>query len=90
MIELALGSPLRVKIIITLLKLGEVNATELANRLETNYAQLLSHIKILVKYGIVEERRIGRARLIKLSDAEYVVKLAKALAQLDEKIQIEA
>ncbi|MEM4964766.1 MAG: winged helix-turn-helix domain-containing protein, partial [Pyrobaculum sp.] len=60
MIELALGSPLRVKIIITLLKLGEVNATELANRLETNYAQLLSHIKILVKYGIVEERRIGR------------------------------
>lgn len=86
MIETALGSPLRVRIIIALLKLGEINATELAIRLETNYSQLLSHIKTLVEYGIVEERRIGRARLVKLSESEHVVKLAKALAELDEKM----
>ncbi|ABL87838.1 transcriptional regulator, ArsR family [Pyrobaculum islandicum DSM 4184] len=87
MIEKILGSPLRIRIILALWEMGEINATELAKRLETNYSQLISHIKLLASYGLVEERRIGRIRLVKLRNSELVKMLVNALKQADESIK---
>jgi DNA-binding transcriptional ArsR family regulator len=87
MIEEVLGAPLRIRIILALWKTGEINATELAKRLETNYSQLIAHLQLLSKYGIVEERRIGRARLVKLRNTKLVEMLAEALGQVDEKLK---
>jgi DNA-binding transcriptional ArsR family regulator len=87
MIEEVLGAPLRIRIILALWKTGEINATELAKRLETNYSQLIAHLQLLSKHGIVEERRIGRARLVKLRNAKLVEMLAEALGQVDEKLK---
>ncbi len=84
MIEIALGAPLRIRIVMALLQYGEINVTELANRLEANYKQLTSHIRILSEYGIVEEKRIGRARLVKLRKSDVVVSLAQALVNADK------
>lgn len=84
MIELILGSPLRIRIVLTLWRFGELNATELAKRLGTNYRQLTAHIKTLAENGIVEERRIGRARLVKLRNTGFVEALATALAEAEE------
>jgi len=84
MIEEVLGTPLRIRIILALWRMGEVNTTELAKRLETNYSQLTVHIRLLSSYGIVEERRIGRARLVKLKNVRHVEMLAKALDEADK------
>jgi DNA-binding transcriptional ArsR family regulator len=86
-VEEVLGAPLRIRIILALWKTGEVNATELAKRLETNYSQLVAHLKFLSRYGIVEERRIGRARLVRLRNTSLVEALAKALEEINEKLK---
>ncbi len=86
-VEEVLGAPLRIRIILALWKTGEINATELAKRLETNYSQLVTHLKFLSRYGIVEERRIGRARLVRLRNMSLVEALAKALEEINEKLE---
>ncbi len=86
-VEEVLGAPLRIRIILALWKTGEINATELAKRLETNYSQLVTHLKFLSRYGIVEERRIGRARLVRLRNMSLVEALAKALEEINEKLK---
>lgn len=93
MIDEVLGTPLRVKIIITLWKLGEVSVTELAREiLRTNFKQVNTHIQFLSSRGIVEERKVGRLRLVKLREEKPIVELAKILAELDEymKLKIES
>ena len=87
MIEEVLGAPLRIRIILALWKTGEINTTELAKMLETNYSQLVAHLQLLSKYGIVEERRIGRARLVRLCNTKLVEMLAEALERVDEKLK---
>jgi transcriptional regulator, ArsR family len=86
-VEKVLGAPLRIRIILALWKTGEINATELAKRLETNYSQLVTHLKFLSRYGIVEERRIGRTRLVRLRNMSLVEALAKALEEINEKLK---
>jgi len=87
MIEVVLGSGLRVRVILALWKYGELHTTELAHRLGTNYRLLMRHIGVLSRYGVVEERRIGRLRLVKLSNKAHVIELAKALAKMEEYLE---
>jgi len=47
----------------------------------------LRHIEVLSRYGVIEERRIGRLRLVKLSNKAYVIELAKALAKMEEHLE---
>ncbi|MFN3804079.1 MAG: ArsR family transcriptional regulator [Pyrobaculum sp.] len=84
MIDVVLGAPLRIRIIMALWQYGEINVTELANRLKANYKLLAEHIQLLSKYGIVEEKRIGRARLVKLRKEEFIAALAQALVEAEE------
>lgn len=89
MIDEVLGTPLRVKIIITLWKLGEVSVTELAREiLRTNFKQVDAHIQFLSSRGIVEERKVGRLRLVKLREEKPILELAKILAELDEQMKL--
>lgn len=83
MIERALGAPTRIRIIVELWRGGEMNATELAHRLGTNYSQLIEHVELLAACGIVEEKKIGRARLVGLSGSAAVARLAQALVELE-------
>jgi len=87
MIETVLGSALRVKVILILWKYGELHTTELAHKLGTNYRLLLRHIEVLSRYGVIEERRIGRLRLVKLSNKAHVIELAKALTKMEEYLE---
>ena len=87
MIEEALGAPLRIRILLALWEHGEINATELAHILGTNYAQLATHLKDLINYGLVEERRVGRVRLVKVRKDDVVISLIKALIVANEKIK---
>ncbi|MEM1597261.1 MAG: winged helix-turn-helix domain-containing protein [Pyrobaculum sp.] len=84
MIETVLGTPLRIRIIMTLWKYGEINATELAHILGTNYRGLIRHVQELSKFGIVEEKRVGRIRLVKLRNTAPVDELVRALVEAEK------
>ncbi|AAL62993.1 winged helix-turn-helix domain-containing protein [Pyrobaculum aerophilum] len=87
MIEEALGAPLRIRILLALEKWGEINVTELAHILGTNYSKLAAHLEALRQYGLVEDKRIGRARLVKLREADVVISLVRALRVADERLK---
>ncbi|MEZ0319921.1 MAG: winged helix-turn-helix domain-containing protein [Pyrobaculum sp.] len=83
MIEVILGAPLRIRIIMTLWKYGEINATELAHILGTNYRGLIRHVQELSKFGIVEEKRVGRIRLVRLRNIGPIDELIRALIEAE-------
>lgn len=82
-VERVLGSPLRIRILLALWSMGEACASELARSLKTNYGRLLQSLQVLVQYGLVEERRVGRVRLVRLGGGEIVESLVRALIAAD-------
>jgi DNA-binding transcriptional ArsR family regulator len=61
-----------------LFNLGQLNISDLAHRLGTNYATTLRHLGLLKKEGIVTEMRSGRTRFFRFTKtlkARAVMKL---------------
>ncbi|MFN3805323.1 MAG: ArsR/SmtB family transcription factor [Pyrobaculum sp.] len=84
MIDEVLGKPTRIRILMALWQYGELNLTALAKRLRANYSELKNHIQELARYGIVEEIRFGRSRIVKLKKEEHIVKLVQALMEAEK------
>jgi len=80
-VEDVFSSSLRIKIIKSLMRLGELNVSEIARRLRVNYETANRHLKILEDEGILQPKRFGRIRLYRLN--EHSSK-AKAVQQLIE------
>ncbi|MEZ0319692.1 MAG: winged helix-turn-helix domain-containing protein [Pyrobaculum sp.] len=83
MIEIVLGSPTRIKIVIVLNRYGEMGLSDLAKRVGTSSAVVNTQLKTLIEYGVVTVKRVGRLPLYKLSDAPEIRRLAEALAKAD-------
>ncbi|MEM1596955.1 MAG: winged helix-turn-helix domain-containing protein [Pyrobaculum sp.] len=82
-IEAALGSPTRIRIIIVLYKHGEMGLSDLAKRVGASSAVVNTQLKTLLEYGVVTVKRVGRMPLYKLSDVPEIRRLAEALAKAD-------
>jgi len=66
------------KILKMLYKLGQLNTSDLAQRLGTNYATTLKHLNLLEKEGLVTERISGKTRFFRFANtlkAQAVMKL---------------
>lgn len=83
MIHQVLGSPTRLKIVLALYRWGEMNMTELVKRVGVTQKAVFEQLEVLVKYGVVEVRQVGRVRLYGLSKDPLVRQLAEALAEAD-------
>jgi DNA-binding transcriptional ArsR family regulator len=71
-------SKTRMKILKLLFQLGQLNTSDLARRLGTNYAATLHHLGLLEKEALVIQRLSGKTRFFRLSDtfkARVVMKL---------------
>lgn len=82
LLEEALSSKGRVRVLRVLMEAGELNASEIARRANLNYSTALSHLLALKRVGLVEERKYGRIRIFKIADngrVEYLRELFKAL-----------
>lgn len=64
----ALGSRGRVRILYVLAKMGRTSMTRLAREARLGYESTRDHVAKLAKLGLVEERRVGRIVLVRLSD----------------------
>jgi predicted transcriptional regulator len=61
-------SKTRMKILKLLFKLGQVNTSDLAHRLGTNYATTIKHLLLLQKEGVIAERGSGKTRFFRLAN----------------------
>jgi DNA-binding transcriptional ArsR family regulator len=64
-----------------LFNLRQLNISDLARRLGTNYSTTLRHLTLLKKEGVVAERRSGRKRFFRFTatlKARAVLKLLEA------------
>ncbi len=80
LVDEIMESKVRIKIILTLYELGELNITQLAKIIGSNYTLTLKHVKALEEVGIVKEVNIGRMRIIKLNKDTPAYKHIKDLA----------
>ncbi len=83
MIEEIFSSRIRVRLIMLLVELGEINISEIVRRLGVNHTVVDAHLERLKRFGVVEERRIGRVRLIRLRRDDERVRL---IAELFERL----
>ncbi len=80
-VEDVFSSSLRIKIIKSLMQVGELNVSEIARRLRINYETANRHLKILEDEGVLQHKTFGRIRLYRLNERSSK---AKAVQQLIE------
>jgi len=80
-----LGNRIRLGIIVELYRHGEMTAYELVVKLGTSYWVLNKHLSLLEAAGFVKVRRVGRMKMVKLSQDPPIQALGKVLAELDGK-----
>jgi len=68
LIEEAVGSRGRVRILRVLSMVSQVNMSRLARESGLSYESTKSHVDRLRELGLVEVRRVGRVVLVRLSD----------------------
>jgi len=67
-----------------LFNLGQLNISDLAHRLETNYSTTLQHLTLLKKEGVVTERRSGRRRFFRFTKTMKARAVMKLLEEWEE------
>ncbi|ABM80756.1 winged helix-turn-helix domain-containing protein [Hyperthermus butylicus] len=77
----------KLRILLVLLRNGQVNITRLLRETRLHYNLLIKHLEELKAAGIVEETRVGRARLysLKLNNPRTLV-LVETLRLLGESL----
>jgi DNA-binding transcriptional ArsR family regulator len=68
-IEDVLCSKTRMKILKLLFQYWQLNTSDLAYRLRTNYETTLRHLALLEKEGIVTQRLSGRTRFFRFANS---------------------
>ncbi|WP_084019896.1 ArsR/SmtB family transcription factor [Vulcanisaeta thermophila] len=66
LVESIFSSRVRIRILKALLKYREINITKLSKDLGINYKVLMYHLSVLERVGIVEEKRFGRVRIVRI------------------------
>jgi DNA-binding transcriptional ArsR family regulator len=83
-IEDVFSSKLRMKILKTLIQVGELNVSEIARRLGVNYVTTSKHLQALEEEGIVLHKMFGRIRLYRLNEHSSKVKAVQNLIDVWE------
>ncbi|NPA70040.1 MAG: winged helix-turn-helix transcriptional regulator [Crenarchaeota archaeon] len=84
-LEELLASKTRLRILKVLFKHGELNITKLTKMTDLNHKVVQYHLDILKEYGIIEEKQIGRIKIVKVRDKDpKVARLRDLFLQLFE------
>ena len=67
-VEEVFSSKTRMKVLKTLVQIGELNVSEIARRLKVNYLSASKHLKTLEDEGVVLHKMFGRIRLYRLNE----------------------
>ncbi len=83
-LEQVLSSRPRLKILMMLVQLGELNVSEIARRLGTNYDATSKHLKILEDESILQHKTFGRIRLYRLNPQSTKTRALQTLIEIWE------
>lgn len=74
-------SPVRRRILETLLRHREVNITALARMVSATHKAVDYEVRKLVEYGVVEDRKYGRVRIVRLREDSEIVRVLRELLE---------
>ena len=78
-LEEVFSSKLRMKILILIYNLGSLNVSDIARRLNTNFASTAEHLKVLTAEGILHELAYGRVRMYRFNEGSAKAKAVQNL-----------
>ncbi|NIN53175.1 MAG: ArsR family transcriptional regulator [Nitrososphaeria archaeon] len=81
-VEDVFSSKLRMRIIKSLMNIGELNVSEIARRLGANYQTTKNHLQILEDEGIIKHKIFGRIRLYRLNRSSSKMKAVQNLIEV--------
>ena len=68
-LEEVFSSKPRMKILRLIARLGALNVSEIARRINLNYSTTNQHLKLLEAEGILQQRVYGRIRMYRFNDS---------------------
>ena len=80
-IEEVFSSKPRMKILKLVARLGALNVSDLARRINLNYSTTNQHLKLLEAEGILQQRVYGRIRMYKFSDGSLKARAVQNLIE---------
>jgi DNA-binding transcriptional ArsR family regulator len=85
-IEDVFSSKPRVKILKLLARLGALNVTDIARRLNLNYVATNRHLRILEAEGVLQQRVYGRIRMYRFNESSPKAKAVQNLIETWEQV----
>ncbi len=84
-VENVFSSKIRMKIMKILMRVGELNGSEIARRLNVNYGTTKKHLEILEDQDILRHKQYGRICLYKFNEHSSRAKAVQNLLDVWEK-----
>ncbi|MCL2134181.1 MAG: winged helix-turn-helix domain-containing protein [Candidatus Bathyarchaeota archaeon] len=83
-LEDVFSSRMRVKILKLIFKFGQLNVSEIARRVNSNYSSTAGHLKVLESEGVLKVYLYGRVRLYSFNSGSQKSKVVQALIDVWE------
>jgi DNA-binding transcriptional ArsR family regulator len=85
-IEEVFSSKPRMKILKLIARLGALNISEMARRINLNYTTTNQHLKLLEAEGILQQKVYGRIRMYKFNESSPKAKAVQDLIETWEQV----
>jgi DNA-binding transcriptional ArsR family regulator len=80
-VEQVFSSKPRMKILKLLSRLGALNVSDIARRINLNYSTTNQHLKLLEAEGVLQQRVYGRVRIYKFNEASPKARAVQSLIE---------
>ncbi len=85
-IEAVFSSKPRMKILTLISRLGMLNVSDIARRINLNYTTTNQHLKLLETEGVLQQRVYGRIRMYRFNDKSHRAKAVQNLIETWEQV----
>ena len=85
-VEEVFSSKPRMKILKLVARLGALNVSDIARRINLNYSTTNQHLKLLEAEGILQQRVYGRIRMYKFNESSPKAKAVQNLIEVWEQV----
>jgi DNA-binding transcriptional ArsR family regulator len=80
-VEEVFSSKPRMKILRLVARLGALNVSDIARRINLNYSTTNQHLKLLESEGVLQQRVYGRIRMYKFNEASAKARAVENLIE---------
>jgi len=85
-VEEVFSSKPRMKILKLIARLGSLNVSDIARRINLNYTTTNRHLKLLEDEGVLQQRTYGRIRMYKFNESSPKARAVQSLIETWEQV----